>query len=255
LLIRTKASHFHLATNVMLIALAAGAPIYAETALTADQIIAKVTERNRERAANLKSYSSIRTYRLKYRGFPGSRDAEMIVEARFDAPASKEFRVVSESGSKLLINRVLHRLLSSEQEAMNRENQQETALTKQNYDFTLEREEREDDHSCYVLKAQPTRKNKFLFRGYVWIDAEDFAVARIDAEPAKNPSFWISKTHIKHRYVKIGTFWLPAQNVSLTKVRLGGEATLTIDYGDYVVSGQVDGSLKQVEILGSRAPR
>jgi hypothetical protein len=209
---------------------------HAGTPLTAEQIIAKVAERNHERSLNLKSYSSKRTYRLQYRGFFGSRDAEMVVEARFSAPATKEFRVVTESGSKFIINHVLHNLLTSEQEAQNAQNQQETALTLDNYSFTLDREESESDHRYYVLQAQPKRKNKFLFRGCVWIDADDFALARVDAEPAKSPSIWISKTNIQHRYIKVDEFWLPAKNVSKTNVRFGGMATLTIGYGDYIVS-------------------
>jgi hypothetical protein len=218
--------------------LAAAEPT-ADGSITADQIVARVAERNKERAANLKGYTSKRSYHLLYKGFPGTKEAEMVLEARFDAPSSKQFQVVSESGSKYIINKVFRRLLTGEQEALNRDNQQETAMTTENYEFRLEREERENDHHYYVLHAQPKRKNKFLFRGLVWIDANDFAVARIEAEPAKSPSFWISKTAIEHRYVKVGDFWLPAKNISKTDVRLGGEATLIIDYGDYSVSSQM----------------
>jgi hypothetical protein len=77
--------------------------------------------------------------------------------------------------------------------------------------------------------------NKYLYRGKIWVDATDFAVARIDAEPAKNPSIWISSTAINHEYTKTDGFWLPAQNRSETKVRVGGKAVLTIDYGKYQV--------------------
>ena len=61
----------------------------------------------------------------------------------------------------------------------------------------------------------------------------DFAVSRISAEPAKNPSFWISHTDIEHEYAKIGDFWLPAHNVSTSKLRFGGTAKLKIDYLNY----------------------
>jgi hypothetical protein len=67
------------------------------------------------------------------------------------------------------------------------------------------------------------------------VDAADFAVARIAAAPAQNPSFWISRTAINHLYTRTDGFWLPAQNRSESKVRLGGTAVLTIDYGAYQV--------------------
>jgi hypothetical protein len=53
------------------------------------------------------------------------------------------------------------------------------------------------------------------------------------AEPAKNPSFWISRTLIHQTYEKLGDFWLPKQNRSESKVRIGGTAIFTIDYGVY----------------------
>jgi hypothetical protein len=65
------------------------------------------------------------------------------------------------------------------------------------------------------------------------VDGRDFAVCRIEAEPAKNPSFWIKKTDIHHTYLKVGDFWLPAKNESVSLVRGGGRAVLTITYQNY----------------------
>jgi hypothetical protein len=60
-------------------------------------------------------------------------------------------------------------------------------------------------------------------------------VIKIQAEPAKNPSFWISRTQINFTSAKTGDFWLPEQNRSETKVRIGGTAVLTIRFGAYEV--------------------
>ena len=59
----------------------------------------------------------------------------------------------------------------------------------------------------------------------------------LEAEPAKNPSFWTRKTEIEEVYTKIGDFWLPSHNHSVTAIRLGGYADLTIDYKDYEITG------------------
>ena len=69
----------------------------------------------------------------------------------------------------------------------------------------------------------------------MWVDATDFAVTRIDAEPAQNPSFWTKKSEIHHEYMKVQNFWLPRRNESVSYIRLGGRATLTIEYGNYRV--------------------
>jgi hypothetical protein len=87
----------------------------------------------------------------------------------------------------------------------------------------------------YVLNVIPKTKNKYLYEGKVWVDSKDFAVTRIQAEPAKNPSFWIKKSAIEHRYIKVSDFWLPEENHTESWIRLGGKATLSIEYKDYHV--------------------
>jgi hypothetical protein len=87
------------------------------------------------------------------------------------------------------------------------------------------------------MHVEPRVDSKFLYRGSVLVDAEDYAVVQIEAEPAQNPSFWISKTHIHHTYAKAGDFWLPEHNRSESTMRFGGSAVLTIDYGQYTVQG------------------
>src|SRR5215831_8265321 len=203
--------------------------------LSLEQVVANLEQRNAQRAAALEAFEGKRIYRMEYRGFPSDKDAEMIVKVSFHAPNSKEFTVVSETGSKFIIERVFRKLLEGEQEAANRDSHHDTALTRQNYDFELAGYEPNPDGGQYVLNLVPKTRNKFLYRGKVWVDAKDFAVVRIQAEPGKNPSFWIKKTDIAHRYVKVNNFWLPAENHTESFVRLGGKATLSIEYEDYKI--------------------
>jgi len=93
------------------------------------------------------------------------------------------------------------------------------------------------DGDFYVLAVTPRRKTKYLYRGKIWVEVRNFAVARMEGEPAKNPSFWISHTQIEYRWANIAGFWLPARNQSVTQVRMGGKALLTIDYTDYQIMG------------------
>ena len=86
-----------------------------------------------------------------------------------------------------------------------------------------------------MLAVYPKAKSKYVYRGKVWVDATDFAVTRIDAEPAQNPSFWTKKNEVHHEYMKVQDFWLPRHNESVSYIRLGGRATLTIDYNNYRV--------------------
>jgi hypothetical protein len=173
---------------------------------------------------------------MQYRGFPSDRDAEMVVDVTYRAPDSKEFSVVSQKGSKFIIDHVFKKLLEGEQEAANEENRRNTALSTENYDFTSAGYENTPNGEQYVLNLLPKTRNKYLYRGKIWVDAKDFAVVRIEGEPARNPSFLIKKTEVKHRYVKVNDFWLPAENHTESVIRLGGRAILSIEYKDYRIT-------------------
>jgi hypothetical protein len=174
---------------------------------------------------------------LRYTGFPSTLGAEMQVKVSYAAPGTKEFTIESESGSKLILNRVFHRLLESEKESGSDEaNRTAVALAPSNYRFSLLGCAPGDGRSQYVMRVEPLHDTKYLYRGKVWIDTTDFAVTRIEAQPAKNPSFWTKRTEIHHEYQKVGEFYLPVLNQTVTDVRLGGKAVLTIRYLDYKLS-------------------
>jgi len=208
--------------------------------ITADDIVGRLAESNRRRQQELQSYTGQRTYYLLYTGFPGRREAEMVVKVSYDAPSTKTFTIVSQTGSGFIVNRVFKKLLETEKEAADSKAQASTAVNSDNYRFELLGQEVVEGRLAYVLKVEPKANNKLLYRGRIWVDESDFAVAKIEAEPAKRPSLWISKTVVHHIYGKIGGFWLPMQNESTTDVRLGGHATLSIQYSDYKVLAQVD---------------
>ena len=203
--------------------------------LPLDQVVKNLEARNAQRTAALEQFEGQRVYRMEYRGFPSNRDAEMVVKVSFRAPNAKNFDVVSETGSKFIIDHVFKKLLEGEQEAAKGDYRQQTALTSDNYDFELARYDESSDGGQYVLNLLPKSKNKFLYRGQIWVDSKDFAVVRIEGEPAKNPSMWIKKTAIAHRYVKVDDFWLPAENHTESVIRLGGKAILSIEYRDYKI--------------------
>ena len=204
--------------------------------LPAEQVAKNLQERNAARAEALKQFNGTRVYRMQYRGFGGDRDAEMVVRVSYRAPNSKTFSVVSQTGSKFILDRIFKKLLDGEQEALNEENLRNTALSAENYEFTSAGYEVAPEGVQYVLNLLPRTKNKYLYRGKIWVDAKDFAVVRIEAEPARNPSFWIKKTEVRHRYVKVNDFWLPAENHTESVIRLGGRAILSIEYKDYRIT-------------------
>jgi hypothetical protein len=237
----SQGSNFHadrfLATLALL---AAGIPAVAQQAtvsapLNADEVMQRVVQMNEQRAKALETYTSIRSYHLECHCI-SHKTADMVVRADYEAPNKKVFTIVSESGSGTVRSHVFKKLLEAEQESMREENQERTAITPQNYTFQLADYQNIDGNEFYVLEARPLNKNKFLFRGRLWVDAKAFAIAQVQGEPAVNPSWWTVKTDFKRNYQEIGNFWLPESNESETKVRIFGTAVLTIKYGEYQIT-------------------
>jgi hypothetical protein len=228
---------------------AAAASSVADCPLTIQQVVDNLVRANHDRAHALRAYQGTRTYRVEYRGFPSNRSAEMVVTVEYRAPGIKEFTIESATGSKIIIDRVLKKLLDAEKEAQTERMQTRTALNTDNYNFTMVGFEGAPAGSMYVLVVEPKTKDKFLYRARVWVDAKDFALVRIKGEPATNPSFWIKNSEIEQLYKKVGKFWLPASNHSISFVRLGGRAELTIEYGSYKTT-----SVDETEIVSKPNP-
>ena len=202
----------------------------ADTPLPASEVVQRMMQQNELRAEHLKYFTSRRHYHVDFHGFGKSMTADMHAQVTYNAGSGKTFQILDESGSHVLINHVLKKLLETEQDDSK---QQKAALTPANYNFQFQTTALENGRTLYVFAVEPKVKNKLLYRGRIWIDGQDYAVVRVEAQPAENPSFWIKSTDIHHVYAKNGEFWLPQTNKSESKVRLGGSAVLTIDYGTY----------------------
>jgi hypothetical protein len=210
-----------------------GAGAGSPTGLSTVEVVEQMHHRTEARIQDLKHYKALRHYQVEYKGFATTIGAKMDVEANYDAAQGMSFRIVSQSGSKFLCDKVLKRAVDSEQEASR--DKGSTALTPANYRFQMVGSESIGGRPAYILDVEPLTESKFLYRGKVWVDAADFEVVKMESEPAKNPSFLISRTLIHYTSVLAHGFWLPQGIRSETKVRIGGTAVLTIDYGNYQV--------------------
>ncbi|HEX8712923.1 MAG TPA: hypothetical protein VF730_13680 [Terracidiphilus sp.] len=202
--------------------------------LTLDQIVSQIQLRSQLQDRQLRPYHALRNYSVVYHGL-GTLSAQMQVAVSYDALHGKSFRIVSQSGSALLRDAVLKRAVTSEEEASKDKNS--TALSSGNYRFALLGNDKLNGRPVYILSVNPLKPEKFLYRGTVWVDAANFGIVKIEASPAKNPSLWISGTTIWVTDELAGGFWLPRETRSQTRVRLGGTAMLTIDYGQYQFGG------------------
>ncbi len=234
------------ATSQVLSPLIALSPAY--EGMTGDALFQKLLESNQAREAQLRQYSSIRTYAVA--NDTGKVYAQETVRLDFQAPDHKIFRTISEDGSRLVRDLVLKRLIESESEASSGRAHRDSSIRPANYEFHLLGEQDVGPYHCLVAQVTPRRRDKYLFEGRVWIDTQDYAVVRIVGQPAKSLSFWITRADFVRQYERIGQFWLAAGDETTVHVRLYGNKILSISYQDYVINQDNDSRTAQMDQTG-----
>lgn len=220
---------------LLCLAASGGAPQPSEpVALTAEQIVHRVGRAEDRRREVLMEYSATRRYLLHNPRM--KHDAEMLVRVNYRKGQGKFFQVLASGGAEGISRRVFDKLLTGEAEGSHKNNVDRN-LSSQNYEFRLIGWEVREEHRCYVLELTPKTKSKYLLNGKAWIDAEDFAVVRIEGRPSASLSFWVGKPYIVQEFEKVGDFWMASRNVSRSETRLLGTSDLTIESSGYLVNG------------------
>ena len=199
-----------------------------------ETLFAALLEHNLSRDSRLHDFSVQRTYVVKDNKNKPRAESEVLFSYR--APDRKEFSIISEKGSGFVRKRVFKAILESEVETASGKSDRDSSISPANYSFELLGEEDVDGFHTFVVHAIPKRNDKYLFEGKVWIEATEFAILRIEGQPAKSPSFWVKKVNWVRRYERIDGFWLPLKDETVTEVRLIGKNTFTIDHGNYEIN-------------------
>ena len=215
--------------------------------VTAVQIFDELLAHNSFRAATLLNYNAFRTYQVV--DLKGKVHAEEVGQMEYRAPDQKKFVVTSEKGSVLVRRLALNALIASEIETTAGKQHHDSAISPANYTLDLLGEQQVGPYHCFVAQVIPKRRDKYLFEGKVWIDAEDYAAVRIEGHPAKKLSFWIQRADFVRQYQKIAGFWVPQRDMTFVDVRLYGKKVLTIDHYDYSVNSSVaiDASVEKTQ--------
>ena len=198
---------------------------------TAGDVVARMITHDRDRQNMLHGYTAMRRYVLENRSH--HKRAEMLVRMAYERDGSKQFEVVSMDGWGGAQKHVFPRLLEAESEAARPDLVERSRINPENYTFELAGTESVRGRPAYVMAIEPKTPNKYLTRGRIWVDAQEYAVLRVEGEPAKNPSFWFKSVHFVHNYDKTGSFWFAASDHSVTNVRIFGATEMTIEYFDY----------------------
>lgn len=216
---------------ILICTVAASAQQHEAQTPRAEDIVEKMIAHDRVRDWISGGYTGSREYVLNNHLL--NKRAEMVVSVQCDRNGVKHFDVASEDGWKSANKRVLRQMLATEADSSQPDVRPKTRITADNYTFRLIGTKPLEGRPTYVIQASPKRQDKTLFRGDIWVDAEDYALARVEGEPAKNPSIWTRKVAFVQQYKKEGSFWFPLETTSTTDARVFGKTEVRIRYFDY----------------------
>ena len=223
---------FHLIVLSSLIyAIGSMLPLYGQQAKTADEVVATMLARDGVRESASGGYIGDREYVMENHTF--QMRAQMLVRVNCGPNGVKHFEVLSEDGWKSANKRVLREMLATESDSSHPDTRIRSRITSDNYTFRSVQGGSINGRTAYVIEVIPKREDKSLFRGRIWVDAEDYALARVEGEPAKAPSFWTRKVRFIQQYQKNGAFWFPAMTTSVTDARMFGATDVNIRHFDY----------------------
>ena len=194
-----------------------------------DEILNRMERRFEAQLHALASYQARRSYSVEHGMLDGP--GTLVVEEQYRSPGERKFLVLERGGSSVVQDKVFSRLLEVEQATTAEAVRRDLDLNRRNYRFTYERYDAVA--GAYVFAAEPRGSNPYLLRGKVWINAQDFAVQRIEGEPVQRHSVFVRQTHFVHEFARFGEFWFPVRHQSESDLLLFGRAVLRINYSNY----------------------
>jgi hypothetical protein len=181
----------------------------------------------------LRQYRALR--RMHARNDKFNHEAWIEAWTEFDHRGFR-YEIVSERGSEYVRNRVLKRMLASEQELIAKGQTARGELSAVNYEFSEPAVQHVGERHV-ILK--PKRKDELLVDGRMVLSPDGRELLRVEGRMAKNPSFWTSLVNIVRRYARIGGVRVPVSIESTAKVKLAGASYMKVEYEYESVNGQM----------------
>jgi hypothetical protein len=211
---------------VLVATLASSSQVASSTAETKSPdlnlILQRLEDIQQQDPARSRPYHVTREYKV-FRGSDKRSTSEVTAQIDFVPPNMKTYKIIQARGNSLG-EKMVRELLDRETESTKKEHSSE--INRANYDFVFLRRQDFGVVPEYVLGIFPKRKDKYLLRGQIWVDASTFRIRRIEGIPAKSPSFWLKNIHITLQFAQLGGMWVPVTFDAIATVRFAGPYTL-----------------------------
>jgi len=197
---------------------------------SSDEILARLVSETNRRHVMLKEYSGSRQYTLQNERF--GKQAAVAVRMSYGEVEGERYTVLTRSGSDRL-GGIIDKVLASEAGASLPPEKARHEISFANYRVRLLGIEVAAGRGCYVLELTPRMKSRFLIVGKAWVDAESYAVVRMEGQFAASLSILVGAPRISEEFIEVQGFWLPSHVRSVTSSFLLGPTELDILFSDY----------------------
>jgi hypothetical protein len=216
-------------------------PIY-QSMLMAQQpvtesIVRQVDEAVKARIDNIAGYTVSEHYAVYRSNDENHPAAEMTVKTTYNQNLGKNYVIVSESGSVVIQNLILHVLLENEKRLNRPGIRENTWITSANYlmIIKLEGSQMIDGRACNALTLIPKRKAPYLFEGTLWVDSKDGSIVQLQGTASKSPSLISGPARVTRQYASIDGYSEATHARAVSDSSMFGETIVKIDYQDYQI--------------------
>lgn len=211
----------------------------ASSSLSDAEIIQRIDAAVHARTSNVAAYTVQELYSI-YRNGETTPSAQVTVKTNYTRANGKEYTPISQTGSALMRNVVVDKVLGNEKEMAKAANRESVALTSANYEMrpepgTVQQNVEFNGKPCIIVDLKARRKISYLFNGKGWFDANDFTLVHIEGNPAASPSFFAGQTAGIRDYTKIEGFSMAHHAEMRSHSFLFGDTLMKIDYSNYQI--------------------
>jgi len=211
----------------------------APPSLSDAEIIQRIDAAVHARTTSVAAYTVQELYSI-YRNGETTPSAQVTVKTNYTRASGKEYTPISQTGSALMRNVVVDKVLGNEKEMAKAANRESVALTSANYEMhpepgTVQQNVEFNGRPCIIVDLKARRKTSYLFNGKGWFDAGDLTLVHIEGNPAASPSFFAGQTGGIRDYAKVEGFSMAQHAEMRSHSFLFGDTLMKIDYRNYQI--------------------
>jgi hypothetical protein len=186
------------------------------------------------RVENILKFTDVEHYSVYRGGDETHPAAEMTVRDTYNKGIGKEYTVLSQGGSGIILRFGLKPLIENEKTINLPGNVEKSWFTSGNYEMKLRPGLQQlSGRDCNVLAITPRAQAANLIIGTLWADAKDGSLVQIEGVASKSPSAFAGTTHMMRQYTNVNGLAMAMHARAESTSMLFGQTVVTIDYSDY----------------------